>query len=213
MARTRNRRERTGRRRRATPTPTPSPGEAGGGGGSGGAGFLSVLRESPKVAVSLGAIVGCIAGILGLVAWFFPDAKPKPRAPTDAKLEILDFQRHVTLGQYLRMIKQDAGNYTPAQLKRDGVVATVKAVNVSGVDRADLFWTMRDSASGSDLADGHYVHQLAGRFKIKTTGDSGGRPFWAPAPPQPGRYFVRYELSAPNGTILNSTQTSTFVVG
>lgn len=212
MARPRSRRERETRRRRgSTPTPVPTPG--GGGGGSGSAGFLTVLRESPKVAVSLGAIVGCIAGILGLVAWFFPDAKPKPRAPTDAKLEVLDFQRHVTLQRYLRMIKQDGGSYTPAQLKRDGVVTTVKAVGVSGVKRADLFWTIRDSASGSDHADGHYVHQLAGRFKINTTGDSGGRPFWAPAPPQPGRYFVRYELTAPNGTILNSTQTSTFVVG
>ena len=171
------------------------------------------MRESPKLAISLGAIVGLIAGVLGLVAWFFPDAKPKPRAPTDAKLEVLDFQKHVTLQRYLRMIRKDAGNYTPAQLKRDGVVATVKAVNVSGVKRADLFWTIRDSASGSDLADGHYVHQLAGRFKIATTGDSGGRPFWAPAPPQPGSYFVHYQLEAPNGSILNSTQTGAFVVG
>ena len=61
----------------------------------------------------------------------------------DAKLEVLDFQQRVTLGRYLSMIKQDAASFTPAQLKRDGVVATVKAVGVSGVERANLFWTMR----------------------------------------------------------------------
>ncbi len=209
----RKRREQSRQKRRAPQASTPSVEEAGGGNGGSSPGFLTIVRESPKLAISLGAIVGLIAGVLGLVAWFFPDAKPKPRAPTDAKLEVLDFQKHVTLQRYLRMIRKDAGNYTPAQLKRDGVVATVKAVNVSGVKRADLFWTIRDSASGSDLADGHYVHQLAGRFKIATTGDSGGRPFWAPAPPQPGSYFVHYQLEAPNGSILNSTRTGAFVVG
>lgn len=211
MASARKRREQRRQKRQAPRAPT-SGATNGGGGGDGGSSALSILRESPKLAVSLGAIVGLIVGVLGLVAWFFPDAKPKPRAPTDAKLEVLDFQKHVTLGRYLRMIKQDAASFTPAQLKRDGVVATVKAVGVSGVERANLFWTMRDSASGNDLADGHFVHQLAGRFKIRTTGDSGGRPFWAPAPSQPGRYFVRYQLEAPNGSILNSTQTNTFVV-
>lgn len=176
-------------------------------------GFLTRLKEAPKLAVSIGAVVTLIAGVLGLVAWFFPDAKPKPRAPTDAKLEILDFQKHVPLNRYLRRIDKPTDGYTRAQLGRDGVVATVKAVGVSGVERADLYWTVRDSASGSDLADGHYVHQLAGRFRIRTAGDSGGRPFWVPAPPQPGRYFVRFELSAPNGTILASTPTDAFVVG
>ena len=59
-------------------------------------------------------------------------------------------------------------------------------INVSGVKRADLYWTMRDAASGGELADDHYVHQLAAHFRIRTTGDSGGRAFWVPAPPQPG---------------------------
>jgi hypothetical protein len=211
MARSRRRREEPRRRRRAPRTSSSS--RPGGESGGGRRGILSRLKEAPKLAVSLGAIVTLIAGILGLVAWFYPEAKPKPPAPTDAKLEILDFQRHVTLRRYLLMIRQDPGRYSPEQLRRDGVVATVKAVGVSGVKRADLYWSIRDSASGNDLADPHYVHQLAGRFKIRTTGDSGGRPFWAPAPPQPGTYLVRYQLEAPNATILASTGTDTFVVG
>lgn len=175
-------------------------------------GLLVRVKAEPKLAIAIG-IVTLIGGILGLVAWFFPDAKPKPRAPTDAQLEMLDFQRHVTLGSYLRMINNKDGKYTAKQLARDGVVATVKAANVSGVKRADLFWTVRDSASGGNLADARYVHQLTARFQIRTTGDSGGRPFWVPAPGQPGRYFVYFELTAPNGTILASKPTGAFVVG
>jgi hypothetical protein len=175
-------------------------------------GIFERVREVSSLSVWIG-IVTLIAGILGLVAWFFPDAKPKPRAPTDAQLELLDFQKGVTLARYLRRIDQDSSRYSRQQLARDGVVFTVKAVDVSGVKRANLFWTVRDSASGNDLADEHYVRQLAGRFEIRTTGDSGGRPFWVPAPPQAGRYFVYFELVAPNETILASESTDTFVVG
>jgi hypothetical protein len=175
--------------------------------------ILDRIREAPKLAAAIGAIVALAAGVLGLVSWFFPDAKPKPRAPTNAGLEMLDFQKHVTLGRYLRSIGATKTRYTAAQLARDGIVATVKADNVSGVKRADLYWTMRDAASGGELADDHYVHQLAAHFKIRTTGDSGGRAFWVPAPPQPGRYFVRFELDAAGGTILASQPTDAFVVG
>jgi hypothetical protein len=186
------------RRRRASGTRAPS--------------LLDRVRAASNL-TRLIAIVTLIGGILGLVAWFFPDAKPERRAPTDAQLELLDFQKGVPLARYLRRINQDSSRYSRQQLARDGVVFTVKAVDVSGVKRANLFWTVRDSASGNDLADEHYVHQLAGKFQIRTTGDSGGRPFWVPAPPQAGRYFVYFELSAPNETILASKQTDTFVVG
>lgn len=170
--------------------------------------------RAPKLTLArVIAIVTLIGGVLALVAWFFPDWKPKPDEPTDANLEMLDFQRHVTLGRYLQRINEKPTRYTPAQLSRDGVVATVKAVGVSGVERADLYWTVRESASGADYADAHYVHQLAGRFRIKTTGDSGGRPFWVPAPPQPGRYVIRFELTTEDGTILASKPTTAFVVG
>ena len=167
----------------------------------------------PKLAAAIGAVVGLIASILGLVTWFWPDAKPKPRAPTDAALKMLDFEKHVSLGHYLRGIHKTNTPYSRAQLARDGVVATVKAVGVSGVKRADLYWTVRDAAGGGELSDDHYVHQLAGHFRIRATGDSGGGPFWVPAPPQPGRYFVRFELDAPNGTILASEPTEDFVIG
>jgi hypothetical protein len=175
--------------------------------------FVSRLKEAPKLAAAIGSIVALIAGVLALIAWFNPDAKPKGRAPTDAKLQMIDFQKHVTLGRYLRSIAHSTSDSTPQALARDGVVATIKAVGVSGVSRADLYWGLRDVASESDVSDPHYVHQLAAHLHIKTTGDSGGAAFWVPAPPTPGRYVARFQLETPSGVILDSTATEEFVVG
>jgi hypothetical protein len=187
-------------RKRTTPAPKQS-------------GIVARIKEAPKLAAAIASIVGLVAAVLGLIAWFNPDAKPKGRAPTDATLQLLDFQKHVTLGRYLRTSNHTNPGYSREQRARDGIVATVKVVGASGVGHADLFWTVRDVVSGSDVADGRYVHQLAAHVKVKTTGDSGGGAFWVPAPAKPGRYLVRFELDAPNRTILFSVPTDEFVVG
>jgi hypothetical protein len=176
------------------------------------AGIVARIKDAPKLVAVIASIVGLIVGILGLITWFYPDAKPKGRAPTDASMQMLDFQT-ATLGRYLRSRNQQNPGYTRAQLARDGIVATVKVVGASGVGHADLFWTVRDIASKSDLNDVRYVHQLAAHILIKTTGDSGGGAFWVPAPSKPGRYLVRFELDAPNGVILDSLPTEEFRVG
>ena len=177
------------------------------------AGIVARIKEAPKIVAVISSIVGLVVAIVGLFFLFNPDAKPKGKAPTDATMQILDFQKHVTLGRYLRSRQMKNPGYTTDQLARDGVVATVKVVGASGVGRADLFWTVRDVASESDITAPRYVHQLAAHFRIKTTGDSGGGAFWVPAPAKPGRYVVRFELDAPNGTILFSVPTEEFVVG
>ena len=174
--------------------------------------IVARIKEAPKLAAAIASIVGLIAGILGLISWFNPDAKPKPRAPTDASLQMIDFQKHVTFDHYLRSSGRGNPGYTPQQLARDGVVATIKVVGASGVSRADLFWGLRDVASEQDVSDPHYVHQLAARVHIKTTGDSGGGAFWVPAPATPGRYVARFELDTPSGTILASLPTEEFTV-
>lgn len=176
------------------------------------AGVFARIKEAPKLVATIASVVALIAGVLGLVNWFYPDAKPKGSAPTDASLQLLDFQKHVTLARYLRSRGQKGTEYTAEQRARDGIVATVKVVGVSGVDHADLYWTVRDVASQSDLADERYVHQLTARIRIKTTGDSGAGAFWVPAPSEPGRYVVRFELDAASGVILASLPTEQFVV-
>ncbi|MDX6474836.1 MAG: hypothetical protein QOH95_347 [Gaiellaceae bacterium] len=174
--------------------------------------FVSRLKDAPKLAAAIASIVGLIAGILGLVSWFAPDAKPKAAAPQNASLQVLDFQKHVPLGDYLRSINRSGSAYTRQQLLRDGVVATIKVVNASGVSYADLFWGLRDVVSERDLRNPRYVHQRVARIHIKTTGDSGGAPFWVPAPPIPGRYLAHFDLIAPNGSFLDSIRTEEFVV-
>jgi hypothetical protein len=169
-------------------------------------GPLDRIKELPKLATSIGAVVTLIASIIALVLWILPD----PPGPTNAKLEVLDFQLHVSLGDYLTENGLENPGYTPGDLTRDGVVATVSAEDVSGVKRADLYWSVRPTTG--ILSDKHYRHQPAGHFKIRTTGDSGGRPFWVPAPAPPGRYYVFFQLEAPNHTVLRTTRTDEFPV-
>ena len=170
------------------------------------------LKSTPKLAAGIASIVGLIAGVLALISWFAPDVKPKPAAPTDAKLEMIDFQRHVTLGSYLRSTSQDSSAYDAEGLARDGVVATVRVANASGVRRAVLRWTLRDVVSGHDVDDPNYVHQRAAEIRIATTGDSGGGEFWVPAPPVPGRYVAVFELDKQDGGLIAKGKTEEFVV-
>ena len=76
--------------------------------------IVSRLKEAPKLAAAIGSIVALVAGILALITSFNPDAKPKGRAPTDATLKMIDFQKHVTLGRYLRSIARSTSDSTPA---------------------------------------------------------------------------------------------------
>ena len=168
--------------------------------------IIGFVKRRPKL-TTISVLVGIVVGILAIVVWFFPDIKPKPKSPTDAALEITDFRKHVSLGDYLNENNLDPSTYKPGQLAHDGVVATVKAVKVSGVKRADLYWTLRDTASDANVGRG-----LAGHFKITTTGDSGGRAFWAPAPSPPGRYLVVWTLEKADRTILATAKTDEFAV-
>lgn len=175
--------------------------------------IVSRLKEAPKLAAAIASIVALVAGVLGLIAWFNPDFKPKGTAPTNAELQMIDFQKHVTLGDYLRSTGRSNPGYSAQALARDGIVATIKVMGASGVSRADLFWGLRDVASERNVSDVRYVHQLAAHIHIKTTGDSGGGAFWVPAPATPGRYIARFELYTPRGTILASLPTEEFRVG
>jgi hypothetical protein len=171
---------------------------------AGDTGLLGRIKQVPKLAAAIGAVVATIAAILGLADRLWPKEE---RAPTDASLSVIDFRKHVSLEEYLRENNRPRSGYNRQQLARDGVVVTVKAEDVSGVKSADLYYRLRDSVSGEDVK-----RELAGRFKIKTNGDSGGAPFFVPAPDEPGKYLVVFELLAPNGTFLSTVKTETFSV-
>ena len=162
------------------------------------------IKQIPKLAAAIGAVVATIAAIIGLADRLWPKEE---RAPTDAALSVIDFRKHVSLEQYLRENNRPMSGFNRQQLDHDGVVVTVKAEDVSGVKSADLFYRLRDTVSGADVN-----RALAGSFKIKTNGDSGGAPFFVPAPDDPGKYLIVFELVAPNGTFLSTVKTETFRV-
>jgi hypothetical protein len=169
--------------------------------------LLDRVKELPNLAKGLGAIVALIVSLIGLFTWAFPGCSRQAPAPTDGSLRVLDLQKHVTLGEYLRTHPVKNANPTPAERKVDGVVARVRAEGLSGMKRADVYSTVRDAASGADIEK-----HLAGRLTIKAKGDAGGDAFWIPAPSKPGSYYIFFELDSPKGTLINTAKTETFSV-
>jgi len=170
--------------------------------------FLDRVKELPNLAKGLGAIVALIVSLIGLFTWAFPGCSRQAPGPTAGSLEVVDLQKHVTLGEYLRTQTVKNANPTPAQRKVDGVVARVLAKGLSGMKRADVYSTVRDAASGADVEK-----HLAGRLKIKAAGDSGGGAFWIAAPSKPGSYYIFFELDSPTGTLINTAKSDPFSVG
>jgi hypothetical protein len=170
--------------------------------------LLDRVKELPNLAKGLGAIVALIVSLIGLFTWAFPGCSRQAPGPTDGALKVLDLQKHVTLGEYLRTHPVKNANPSPAQRKVDGVVALVRAEGLSGMKRADVYSTVRDAASGADVEK-----HLAGRLKIRAAGDSGGGAFWIAAPSEPGSYYILFELDSPTGTLINTAKSESFSVG
>ena len=169
---------------------------------------LDRIKELPNLAKGVGAIVSLVVSLIGLFTWAFPGCSRPAAGPTDGALKVLDLQKHVTLGEYLRTHPVKSASPTAAERGRDGVVVLVRAEGLSGMKRADLYSTVRDSASGADVEK-----HLAGRLAIKAAGDSGGGAFWIPAPSEPGSYYILFELDSPSGTLINTVKSDPFSVG
>src|SRR3954463_15260491 len=103
---------------------------------------LDRIKELPNLAKGLGAIVALIVSLIGLFTWAFPGCSRQAPGPTDGALKVLDLQKHITLGQYLRAHPVKSANPTPKERAHDGVVAMVRAEGLSGMKRADLYSTV-----------------------------------------------------------------------
>lgn len=86
---------------------------------------------------NLGAVVALVAGAIGLIFLFFPDAKPEAREPrtSAASLAPVDFDPDITRAQYLRRIDEEPVGLTPAQLRERGafVLYRVTPTGLEGV--------------------------------------------------------------------------------
>lgn len=171
--------------------------------------LLDRIRDAPKLAASLGAIVALIAGVLALKKQLFPGG------PSRGSGEILEIDRdpNVRLGDYLRSEGQKTDAYSPAALRSFGNQFTVKTgiKDYEGI-RLLLRWTMFDEKSGSTLAPKLYVNQRGKTLRATGPDQTGSAVVWVPLPPRSGQFFVRFQLVDDKGTILDTENAKPFAV-
>ncbi len=119
----------------------------------------------------------------------------------EVHLDGVALENGVTLREYLQRLGKPASAYTRGQLAHSGVVATVSMTAV-GLEGKELLlnWTLIDDASKKQVPD--YRDQPAARIREGGL-KSGGDDIWVPAPPQPGLYWVLFELRALNGSLID----------
>jgi hypothetical protein len=82
-------------------------------------------RPSFGLVGKVAAVVGLIAGVLGLLFTFFPDLRPTPSEDPSADLELANVNGRATLREYLNSEGIPSGTLSPEALKRLGVLATI----------------------------------------------------------------------------------------
>src|SRR6185312_8340052 len=102
----------------------------------------------------IGAIVGVVGGIVGLVFLFKPGWKPQ--APPDVgKAEVTDIRARepVTFARYLQRLKLPQGSLSPAQLRRRGALVEfdVQLTGFAG-KQLPLRWELVDAKTNDPVA-------------------------------------------------------------
>ncbi len=177
---------------------------------------LEWIRQAPKLAGSIVAVIGLIAAALALFTTIFPGCERKPPAPRTSS-EILEVLRdpNVRLGDYRRREGR-----TPEQLPGDpravGNVFTVR-VETKGFygKRLPLRWTIFDADSRSALANDRFNNQLAATFRPTSAGGEGQKGsvrLWIPVPSRAGSFFVRFDLYDDQGDLLDTEDDDPFRV-
>ncbi|MBA2298734.1 MAG: hypothetical protein H0W14_11940 [Actinobacteria bacterium] len=141
-----------------------------------------------------GAIVGLIAGILGLVFIAFPAWRPQP-PPDTGTVQVSDVRvrQPVSFGRYLKRLKLPPGNLSEQQLSRRGVLIEFQA-QIEGFKgkQLPLRWELNDAATNDPVDEDQAV-------TIKPSTNNEGRTWfvWAPAPESTGKYYVTVTIYQP----------------
>jgi hypothetical protein len=177
---------------------------------------LDWIRQAPKLASSIGAVIGVIAAALALFTNLFPGCERNPPAPRTSS-EILEVIRdpNVRLGDFRRRL-----GLTPGQFPGDGRAVgnqfTVRIETKGFYDKGlPLRWTMFDADSDSVLSDERFDNQLAAKFKPKSArpeGQTGSVRVWIPLPRGAGSYFVRFDLYDDQDALLDTADDTSFRV-
>jgi hypothetical protein len=96
-------------------------------------------RRRPSFALvgQVGAVVGLVAGIVGLIFTFAPGLRPEQAAAPSGRLEVADVNDRATLREYLGAEGIATGSLAPWVLRRVGVLTTVR-YTVEGLDGKSL---------------------------------------------------------------------------
>lgn len=154
-----------------------------------------------QVLAGLGAIVGLLASLVGVLSYV--DEKRKDPPPTERKspptiqrLSLHDSAEQ--LREFLRKTPDSKGrSYSAAELRRRGYsfLLAVRAEGPVGT-RLRLRWRLR--VADGDAVAGRDYDQVASDFKTSALDQSAEVPVWVPYPITPGRYVVRFTFERLN---------------
>ena len=152
------------------------------------------LRFRIPTVGQISAIVGLIAGILGLVFIAFPALRPE--APQDTgTVEVSDVRvrQPVTFARYLKRLKLPPGQLSEEFLARRGVMIEFQT-QIEGFrgKQLPLRWELNDAATNDVVDEDQAV-------TIKPSTNNEGRTWfvWAPAPETTGKYYVTVTIYQP----------------
>jgi hypothetical protein len=142
----------------------------------------------------IGAIVGVVGGVVGLVFLFKPGWKPQP-PPDVGKAEVSDIRARepVTFARYLQRLKLPQGSLSPAQLRRQGALVEFD-VQLTGFAKKQLplRWELIDAKTNDPVASDEAVSI------VPTTNDDGRKWFvWVPVPRTTKSYYVTVTIYQP----------------
>ncbi|MBA2332642.1 MAG: hypothetical protein H0V94_07640 [Actinobacteria bacterium] len=142
----------------------------------------------------ISAIVGLIAGVLGLVFIAFPALRPE--APPDSgSIEVSDVRvrQPVSFGRYLKRLKLSPATLSEEYLARRGVMIEFQT-QIEGFKgkQLPLRWELNDAATNDPVDEDEAV------TIVPSTNNEGRTWFvWAPAPETTGKYYVTVTIYQP----------------
>jgi hypothetical protein len=162
-------------------------------------GTSRVARRVYAAFVTLGVIVGALAGVLALshdIRGLFTSDTP---AAIDARIErVVRTRSRMPFGEYLADTKLPRSGFSREQLAQPGYEFTVTVTITGRVGKTLPLWWRMFRKPETPLPAPIYDREAVG-FEPKSKTHSDSWPVWVPYPPTAGNYFVRFILRDPDG--------------
>jgi hypothetical protein len=147
---------------------------------------------------AVGAVVGVLAGLIGLADWVI-GLRPDPPAAIDPRIEDVTTRNlQMPLADYVREEKPPGARYTAAELRQRGYVmsVTVRLVGLLGKE-VPLRWSLYRRPE--QRLRGPAYNQPVGEYVPQSADHRTSYRVWIPYPPRSGTYFARFTLIGPDG--------------